>query len=318
MILLKKFVYLCVKMEFKANIWNIGSAVGSVSGLGKYTDLDIFDKAENLSGFELPRRNKRILMFVVICGTATIKYDMKEVALDSKSLMVLLPGHIIEGYDLSPDFKGYMMAAAISNFSSVMPLLSRLLICSLHFKEKPVIKLNDAELANQILFRDLLRRKTDTSCGIYDSLVVNKLCEGIFYETMNLYFRRFDMSVDTQCRRRDVLFYRFIVEVEQNFISERSVAFYAGQLCVTSKHLSAIIKDISGRTAGDWIDSYVINEIKRLLTTTELTIQEISCRLKFSNQSFLGKYFKNHTGISPREFRKKSMTSSVGHGDGDS
>ena len=71
-------------------------------------------------------------------------------------------------------------------------------------------------------------------------------------------------------------------------------------LCVTPKHLSATIKETSGRTAGEWIDSYVIIEAKTLLRNTGLTIQEVSAKLNFSNQSFFGKYFKHITGISPR------------------
>ena len=81
--------------------------------------------------------------------------------------------------------------------------------------------------------------------------------------------------------------------------------FYAEKLFVTPKHLSAVLKEISGKTAGEWIDHRVILEAKLLLRTTGMNIQEISVALNFSNQSFFGKYFKHLTGLSPREYRNR-------------
>ena len=85
---------------------------------------------------------------------------------------------------------------------------------------------------------------------------------------------------------------------------ERSLGFYAGKLCITPKYLSLISKDVSGRSAGEWIDQYVVLEAKTLLKSTRMSIQEIADVLNFANQSFFGKYFKHHTGISPKEYRK--------------
>ena len=67
------------------------------------------------------------------------------------------------------------------------------------------------------------------------------------------------------------------------------------------------VKEASGRTAGEWIDHYVVMEAKMLLGSTDLTVQEISSKLNFANQSFFGKYFKHNTGLSPTEFRHKQL-----------
>ncbi|MDE6390585.1 MAG: helix-turn-helix domain-containing protein, partial [Duncaniella sp.] len=79
--------------------------------------------------------------------------------------------------------------------------------------------------------------------------------------------------------------------------------YYAARLFVTPKHLSAVLKEMSGQTAGEWIDKRVILEAKLMLRSTGMNIQEISTALNFSNQSFFGKYFKHLTGISPRDYR---------------
>ena len=96
--------------------------------------------------------------------------------------------------------------------------------------------------------------------------------------------------------------------VEESFSKERSVNYYAEKLNITPKHLSAVAKETSGHTAGEWIDSYVILEAKMLLQNSEMSIQEISSRLNFANQSFFGKYFKHHTGVSPKAFRSSNIS----------
>lgn len=295
-------------MEFKASVWNFGELTGDSPEKEKDQSLSVIDSVDMLSAISLPRRNHEILLIVTICGSVEIDVDGRHIVMSPKTLMVLLPGHFIEGYHTSDSFRGFMLTASVGKFASALPLLSRLLVCSLYFKNDSIVELTDGELANQILLRDLLRRKINQSTGVYDSIVVDKLCEVIFYETMNIYFNRIDGEFSTRCKRSELLFYNFVVNVEKNFMSERSVAFYADRLCVTSKHLSSVVKEISGRTAGDWIDSYVVNEIKRLLATTEMTIQEISCKMNFANQSFFGKYFKNNTGMSPREYRNRSLS----------
>ena len=67
-----------------------------------------------------------------------------------------------------------------------------------------------------------------------------------------------------------------------------------------------IIKQVSHQTPNEWIDTYVTLELRNLLKNTSKSIKEITEDLRFANQSFLGKYFKEHVGMSPSEYRKSS------------
>jgi AraC-like DNA-binding protein len=75
-------------------------------------------------------------------------------------------------------------------------------------------------------------------------------------------------------------------------------------MCISPKYLSETIKQISRRTPNEWIDNYVTLEIRVLLRNSTKSIKEIAQDLNFPNQSFLGKYFKEHVGMSPSEYRK--------------
>lgn len=85
---------------------------------------------------------------------------------------------------------------------------------------------------------------------------------------------------------------------------ERKVQFYADLLHVSIGHLFAVIKRVSGKSPGDWIDEYVVSEAHILLKGSSLTIQQISQELGFPSQSFFGKYFKRVMGVSPKEYRE--------------
>lgn len=104
--------------------------------------------------------------------------------------------------------------------------------------------------------------------------------------------------------RKNQTFERFIALVTEYHSTQRGMQFYADKLCLTPKYLSKIVKESSGRTGPEWIDSFVILEAKNLLRYSDLSIKEISYRLEFPSSSVFHKFFKSHTGITPSDYRK--------------
>ena len=74
---------------------------------------------------------------------------------------------------------------------------------------------------------------------------------------------------------------------------------------LTPKHLSRVVRNYSGKSVHQWIDEFVVLEIKNLLKYSDLSIQQISYELNFPNPSFMGQYFKRITGKTPGEYRKE-------------
>ncbi len=103
--------------------------------------------------------------------------------------------------------------------------------------------------------------------------------------------------------RQENLVLKFNNLAQQQFREIRAVKKYAEQLNVSAKYLTEVIKEYSGKKASDMIHDLVIMEAKFLLSKSQLSIGEIADKLCFSDQSFFGKYFKRHTGISPKAFR---------------
>lgn len=105
--------------------------------------------------------------------------------------------------------------------------------------------------------------------------------------------------------RQEELFKEFIHLLHQHCRKEREVNFYADQLCITSRYLSELIRDVSHMTAKTIIDHHVIREIKQELNSSNNSIQEIAFKMNFPNQSLLSRFFKKHTGMTPQAFRNK-------------
>ena len=72
----------------------------------------------------------------------------------------------------------------------------------------------------------------------------------------------------------------------------------------TPKYLSKLVKSASGKSAHEWIDSFVILEAKNMLKYSGMSIKSIVWELNFPNQTTFYRFFKTQTGMTPSEYRK--------------
>lgn len=276
---------------------------------GHSNDIAVFSRISEIRNIYLPARIDFFLTVLCERGTLEICYNECSHLLTASSLIVLRPGRILRSYKASDDFRGHCIVVGTSLLGNTLPTMSRLLPCILQFMDNPVIKLSKEELSTQIMMRNAIMHviQHPEPGHEYHKDVVRTLSEAMFFDTLGIYMAHAPEETESVSPlRKNTLLLDFIRLVESNFRIHRSVKFYARELCVSAKHLSAMVKEASGRTAGEWIDAYVINEAKLLLRNTGMTIQEVSMSLNFSNQSFFGKYFRHLTGVSPRVFRVSS------------
>ena len=108
--------------------------------------------------------------------------------------------------------------------------------------------------------------------------------------------------------RREEYFFRFIDLLAKHYKSSRRIDFYAERLCLTPKYLTTLVRAATGKSAKKWIDDFIISDAMFLLRHSDMSVQQIATDLNFPSQSFFGKFFKDHTGYSPSNFRldKKS------------
>lgn len=105
--------------------------------------------------------------------------------------------------------------------------------------------------------------------------------------------------------RTQANFEEFLSLVSENFLTQKEVSFYADKMYMSPKYLTTLVKKVSGKTATDWIDTFLVLEAKNLLKYSDLTIKEIGYRLNFHSIPSFHKFFKNQTGLTPSEFRER-------------
>lgn len=106
--------------------------------------------------------------------------------------------------------------------------------------------------------------------------------------------------------KEDNILVRFIFLLFQHYKRHRQVSFYADALRISPNHFTRIIKKVSGHTPSEWIILVTINQAKKLLRRKNIRVKDVAQELRFPEQFTFRKYFKQHTGFSPLEYKKKN------------
>jgi len=245
---------------------------------------------------------------IMLCkeGHGKITIDLREYEFYKNSLLVIQPKNYMQVLEVSDDYKASYLLCSLHIIEDVLPKLTDLLPILIHHRTEPVSNLSEEDAASLQDYYNFLYKQINGPQTPFTKKKVICLLQAALFRMMEIKSQR-QGDVQMKKSRREEIMAKFILAVSDNFRKERQVSFYADKLCITPKHLSAVVKEISGQTAGSWIENYVLMEAKVLLKTTDLTIQQIAMNLNFSNQSFFGKYFKHLTGMSPSEFRRSQI-----------
>lgn len=274
-------------------------------GHAEYMDegLVLTDSIGNTPILQEPTRMNFILMALCRRGVAQYSIDTREQSVNPGDLLFISEGHIVDYYKASPDFECLCILVSTAFYHGFIQNVKNVSSLLLFSTNNPVVSLTPREIQVYSNYYQHIREKMSDKEHHYRTDLVKALLLAMFYDMSNVIWRVEQQGSKSQSRA-DVFFARFIRLLEQNFRHERRVSWYAEQLDITPKYLSEVVKQVSKRTTNEWIDSYVVLEIRVLLKNSPKSIKEITEELHFPNQSFLGKYFKEHVGVSPSEYRK--------------
>ena len=170
--------------------------------------------------------------------------------------------------------------------------------------EHPCHHLTPEKMEHILSLINYLKQILQDSTHIYLKQIVLNALETLFYEISNSLLKEKKNESSDSTSGKEVL-KKFIKDIENHFRKERTITFYAEKACLTPKYFSMLIHRQTGKHAKKWIDGYTIMEAKAMLKSTHLSIQQISYELNFATPSHFGRYFKHHTNLSPRQYRKQ-------------
>ena len=258
--------------------------------------------------FRFPCRIDAFIIGVGTEGETSVSFNLHEFRLKKDSMFIFTPKNILQVNSqqyfkadviaISPDF----MRRINIDIKNMMPLF-------LKFVENPTLALTPEESRSMRGMIAQIERETRGPETHFSFDIVSGLIAATIYKVGDImyhYLAEHPEGQNNSHDRAEEYFKLFTHLLGEHFREERSVGFYARQLCITPKYLTTLIKRISGQSVSEWIDNYVILEAKTLLKYSTMSIQEIAYYLNFPNQSFFGSYFKRNTGMSPSQYKAQN------------
>lgn len=271
------------------------------------------DKALNRVIEEYALDEIRLVRFIIIIdGTMELTANNNKHTLYRNTFVEIIPAIMEYKIEVSEDFLFYEITS--TEHFNVDTLLGSNPIPITHIevlRKDPSIVLDNNEIK---LFLDIYRR-IEVYLLSESHLFRKELLHNTYYvfllELANIIIKREKYTLKytdatANLSRKNSIIRDFMNLLNEHGKKEHAPSFYANKLCISTQYLSLILKEISKSTAGDWISSNLITQAKILLRTKNSSIQEISDELFFSDQASFGKFFKKHTGISPKKYRESS------------
>lgn len=297
-----------IQTEHLANIADTAPVAADVQVGYSDEDIILIDNVRILAEISPTRLQMNMVVFFVN-GKAQGDINGQTTNLEKNQLLICPPNTMMSNYMLSPDFE--MKAMFVSNRMLQSFLREKINVWTdlLYIHKLRVIPLQDHEIEFLNRFYELLKMVIDANPDVlYKTDIMHSLLRGAFLALCSAL--KSGLPTQSAVTHQPVhntyrLFQRFIDLLGSTPVKHRSVESYANELCVTPKYLSLTCKKHSGKTANTWITEHVVEDIRYLLTSTDLSIKEVSVRLGFPNPSFFGKYVKEHFGVTPSQLREQ-------------
>lgn len=244
-----------------------------------------------------------VLLFC-FSGEADIILDLKQYHIVPNTNTIILPNSIFSLTSASKDFSVHYFAFSEEMFRTASFRLNPAFIHFLkenssytHTLPEALRSINGLIEASVAIYNDFTNRFREN--------IAQNLLHIFLLDTYDKVQRLFTQEQIEGSSRKEQLFKKFINLIHTHCTTQRDVTFYAEQLCISTRYLSAITKQMGKDSAKEIIDEFLMLELKVALQSTDLSLKEIADKYRFPDQSFFGRYFKKHTGMSPKEYRAK-------------
>ena len=258
---------------------------------------------------KFPCRLNAYCAFFCIKGSFLVDINVTTYKVTENTMIVYTPGNIVKlhisgQHDL--DDLDFIIVAVSGEFLQGIRLdISSLFDESINVLNSPCITIGEVE--RKILYDYYLLA---SDLYLLDNAGVKEAMRSIVTSLFSIVGGMRKNEIDTKYGERHpgqdhakYLFNQFMMLVTKYYHTEKEVGFYADKLCITPKYLSRLVKEVSGKSAPQWINSFITLEAKNLLKYSEMSGKEIAARLNFAGVPSFYKFFKAQTGMTPGEYK---------------
>ena len=241
---------------------------------------------------------------LMVRGEARATINITEYRFRENDLLLLEPGSFLLIHEFSEDALVYYILFS-SSFLQKNTFSPHMSLTSLMMSE-PILHLApDFASVTKHMIDTLVEASNcqPTLLGPNKMLHIFNLLQTTFTEiaraTQNAEARPMD--------RKNEIFQEYSQLVMNHYHEWHHVSRYAEAMRLTLPHLSSTIKQVADKTAGDLIIEAILTDAKAQLRLTTLQIKEIAISLGFENVAFFNRFFKSHTGFTPKAYRLANL-----------
>ena len=246
-------------------------------------------------------------VFIAICSQGEFRFEMDgtDYAITKDEVFVGYPNAIYNHFEATHDLRCRLIVLTKSLLQEMLYPNQSIWNRTLFLKKHYIIHLSEQEVAMQNCMNTVLTYNLGSNKTTFRKEIIHSLVQCVIYELCRTLSTMVQTDNSHETNQRKILFDRFISYLSANDIKKQPLSYYADKLCVSTRYLTMVCREVSGRTAYDWICDYVQNDVRFYLLHTNLSIKEIAVKLGFCNLSFFGKYVRENLGKSPSEFRRQ-------------
>ncbi len=242
---------------------------------------------------------------VILSGSLSLSIDYVRFKFEKNTAINVVSLMMVNNFEISEDFSCYIITSNQDFVNEVLMGSSPIPLSYISkMNENPgvALDLDSVQLLRSTIIRITYYLKLKSH--IFQKELITNTYHNFILELANIITKVFeDDAPAKKTTRKEGLIRDFIFLLSEYGKCEHSPSFYAEKLAISTQYLSSILKEASGATAGNWIATNLVTQAKILLRTKDLTIQQVALELNFADQASFGKFFKKHTGVSPKKFR---------------
>ena len=275
-------------------------------------DFVLVERIDDMPFSEGAFKTSLLLFFICLRGHVrfTLDEDERPCELVAGEVFICQPGRPVMSILHSSDCETAVLGYAPRVVDRLMTTKQDTWEMLCHAFANPILHYDMEYVRGHFPFLlELICQRTEKRLYRFAEQQAFHLFASLLFEFINQAILQTDLPMDGQTpkplSRSDSLFHAFIHMLTADEGCHRTVTYYADRLCISPKHLSNIIRKKTGRRALELINDHAIEQIRLDLKLSDIAINQLASKYKFSNFSFFCQFVKTHLGMTPQEYRAR-------------
>ena len=262
-------------------------------------DIAVLETA-GLPPYKEPVTSPYVIIFLNHSGWIRCEFDFEEKIMGANDFFLLSPGHAMHVLETSEDHRATLMFMT-RRFYGMLAEMFPNSYRYVHYYQT-VFHLTDKQYEGIKACMQMIKMLSDIDHPYRNQLLTSQM--DIMAHLTEVYCTE-NGFVPEETTGVDQLMLQFHNLIAENYTKHREVKFYAEKLCLSPKYFGTVVNQALGYSAGELISRFVMVQARHLLHQhRKFSIQQISEKLGFSDQTAFARYFKKHAGVTPLEYRE--------------